>query len=176
MFCHLQPKEVLTEMTGLPVLASLPWCPANVVYSGTWTMFLSPKLLLPTPTHIAITYLCFVLANCQRTISTPLSVTNTHRLDLFPWHLPKVCTCHFLLALLNASCLTMWLSICYWSLELLLPLLTCLCRLPPTIRRAIHLPNADSQLPPWMFCSIRPRFLCSHSPGLSSHIELSRGS
>ena len=174
MFCHLQPKEVLAKMIGLPVLASLTWCSLNLVYSGTWTMSLNPKLLLPTPTLPLPTYV-----SSSQTAKEPsplLSMTNTHRLDLFPWCLPKVCTCHFLLALLNASCLTMWLSICYWSLELLLPLFTCLCTLPPAIRRANHLPNADIQLPPGMFCSIRSRFLCSYSSALSSDIELSLGS
>lgn len=90
------------------------------------------------------------------------------RLDRFLWPLLRVCTCHFLLALLCANCLMMRFSIYYWSLDLLPPLFTCLYRLPPAKRRAIHLPNTDSQLPPWMFCSIRLRFPCSYSSGLSS--------
>ena len=139
-------------MKGLPVALSVNWCSVHS-FSLFCNSNSAPKfqLLLPTPMLLLPTYAVSSKA-AKKTISALC------RLDPFLWPLPRVCTCHFLLALLCANCLMMRLSIYYWSLDLLLPLFTCLHRLPPAKRRAIHLPNPDSQLPPWMFCSIRLRF------------------
>lgn len=137
-------------------------------------MPLTPRLLLPTPMLPLPTYA--LSSQVAKEPSPPFSpCPTTYRLDPFPWPWPRVCTCHFLLALPNANCLTMRLSICYWSSDLLPPLLTCLCRPPPAKRRAIHLPNTDSQLPPWLLCSIRPRFPCSYSFGFWSILCLRYG-
>ena len=155
-------------MKGLLVFMSAPRCSVHSFSLFCDSNYAPKSQASPPNPHVAITHLCSVLTSCQRTISSLLFMPNTCRLDPFPWSLPRVCTCHFLLALPNANCLMMRLSICYWSSDLLPPLFTCLCRPPPAKRRAIHLPNTDSQLPPWMFCSIRPRFPCSYSSGLSS--------
>ena len=149
-------------MKGLLVPLSVNWCSVhsfNLFYNSNSA--LKSQLLLPTPMLLLSTYVVSSKAAKKK-------ISALCRLDPLPWPLPRVCTCHFLLALLCANCLMMWLSIYYWSLDLLLPLFTCLHRLPPAKRRAIHLPKTDSQLPPWMFCSIRPRFPCSFSSGLSS--------
>lgn len=148
-------------MKGLPVALSVNWCSVHS-FSLFCNSNSAPKfqLLLPTSMLLLPTY----------AVSSKAAKKN-HLCPLQVGPLPMAFAKGLYLPLPVGSSLCQVFddaTLHYWSLDLLQPLFTCLHRLPPAKRRAIHLPNTDSQLPPWMFCSIRLRFPCFYSSGLSS--------